>query len=98
MTATRVPETLQTASPSQGFVTFDTLSAVASSVIGSLPSRQSMSLPLASIPSLTLHFSLPTDGTPDAQYQNLLELAQTLQGMALSIHPSVIPTAPEVPL
>ena len=38
MTATRVPEILLTASPSQAFVIFDTLFVAATSVIGSLPS------------------------------------------------------------
>ena len=57
-----------------------------------------MSQPLlASGPSLTLHFSLPTDKTPDVQFQHLLELGQTLQGMALFIRPSVVPATPEVP-
>ena len=76
VTATRIPKTLLTASLSQGFVTFDTLSVVATPVIGSLPSGQSVSLPLASGPSPTLYFSIPTDGTPDVQYQYLMELAQ----------------------
>ena len=98
MIATRILETLLTVSPSQNFVTFDTLSAAVTSVIGSLPSRQSVSLPLASGPSPTLHLSIPTDGTPNVQYQRLMELAKALQGMPLSVRPSVIPAAPEVPL
>ena len=57
-----------------------------------------MSLPLASGPSLTLHFNLPTNGTPDVWYQYLMQIAQTLQGMTLSILPSMIPTSLEVPL
>ena len=57
-----------------------------------------MSQPLlASDPSQILHFSLPTNVIPDEQYQNMMEMAQTLQGMALSIRPLVVPTTPEFP-
>ena len=52
--------------------------------------------PLAPDPSLVLHFSLPTDGTPDEQYQRVMELVQVLQGMAHTIRPPVFPITPEV--
>ena len=68
VTATHVPETLLTAPSSQGFVTFGTLSPAATSAIGSLPSGQSVSMPLGSGPSLTLHLSIPTDRPPNVQY------------------------------
>ena len=98
VTTNRALETLLMASSPQGFVTFDTVSAAVTSAIGSLPFGQSVSLPLASGPSPTLHLSIPTNGSADVQYQHLMELAQALQGMALSVHPSVIPTALEFPL
>ena len=65
VTTTRAPETLLTASSPQGYVTFDTLSAAMTFAIGSLPSGQFVSLPLAFGLSPTLHFRIPTDGTPD---------------------------------
>ena len=85
------------APPSQGYVTFDTHPTAASIGLGSQISGQSMSLPLASGPSLALQFSIPTDGTPEMQYQHLLGLAQHLQGLALSVRPLVIPEVPLQP-
>ena len=61
--------------PSQGYVTFDTLPTAATSAIGSLPSGQSVSLPLGSSPSPTLHLNVPIDKPPDVQYRHLMELA-----------------------
>ena len=55
-------------------------------------------VPFGSGPLPTLHLSIPTDGTPDEQYQHMMETAQRLQGMALSVCPSFILAAPEVPL
>ena len=52
-----------------------------------------MSLPFGSGPPLALHLSIPTDGSPDVQYQHLMETIQRLQGMALSDRPSFIPVA-----
>ena len=79
VTATRAPDFQLTAPLTQGFDTFGTHSAESSSVVGSFPFGQSMSQPLlTSGPSRILHFSLPTDGTPDEQYQNMMEMAQTL--------------------
>ena len=98
VTATRAPEAPMTPSPSQGYVTFDTPSVVVTSTVGSLPSRQSMSLPLRSGPSLTLPLIVPTNGAPDVQYRHLMEFAQVFQGMTLSVRPSLVPFAPEVPL
>ena len=97
MTTTRAPNFQFTAHLTQGFDTFGTHSVESSSVVGSFPFGQSVSQPLlASDPSPVLHFSLPIDGTPDEQYQNMMEMAQTLQGMALSIRPPVFPVTPEV--
>ena len=97
MTTTRAPGFQFTTPLSQGFATSDTHSAESSLVVGSLPFRQSVSQPLLAFdPSPVLHFSLPTDGTPDEQYQNIMEMAQTLQGMALSIRPPVFPVTLEV--
>ena len=97
MTATRAPGFQFTAPLTQGFDTFGIHSTESSSIVGSLPLGQSVSQPLlASGPSPVLHFSLPTDGTPDKQYQHMMEMAQTLQGMALSIRPPVFPITPEV--
>ena len=56
------------------------------------------SVPLGSGPPSTLHLSIPTDGTPDEQYQHLMEIAQRLQGMALSVRPSFILAGPKVPV
>ena len=85
------------APPSQGYVTFDTHPAAASFGLGTLPSGQSMSLPLASGPSPALQFSIPTNGTPEMQYQHLLGLAQHLLGLALSVCPPVILEVPLQP-
>ena len=86
MTATCAPEAPLTPL-SQGYVTFDTPFAAATLAIGSLPSEQFVSLPLGSDPSPALHFSIPTNGPPDVQYQRLKELAQVFHGMALSARP-----------
>ena len=76
VTATRAPEAQLIAPPTQGFATFDTHPAAASSAIGSLPLRQSVSSPpLASGPLLTLPFSLPANGTPAMKAQYLMALA-----------------------
>ena len=65
VTATRAMDALLTASPSQGFVASDTHPAAIASVVGSLPSEQSVSLPpLASGPLPVLAISLPIDRTP----------------------------------
>ena len=75
MTVTRVPET-PLAPPSQGYVTIDAPSATAATLaVGPVSPKQSVSMPLASHPSPALHFSVPTDGMPKAQYQHLMELA-----------------------
>ena len=98
MTATRALGFQFTAPLTQGFDTFGTHSAKSSSVVGSLPLGQSVSQPLLAFgPSPVLYFGLPTDGTPDEQYQHVMELVQALQGMALTIRPLVIPTTPEIP-
>ena len=68
VTTTRIPETVPTATDPQGYVTFDTPSAAATSAIGSQPFGQSMSLPLGSGPPLALHFSIHTDGPIEVQY------------------------------
>ena len=95
--ATHAPETLLTTFPSQGYAASDTHPAAAASVIGSLPFGEFISLPpLVSSPLPILPFGLPTDGTPTMQAQHLMDLVQTLQGMALLIHPSMVPATPEV--
>ena len=83
---------------SQGHVLFGTLAATVTPAKGSHPLGQSVSPPLRSGPMLVLHFSIPTDGAPEAQYQCLMELAQIFQSKALSARPSSAPSAPEVPL
>ena len=90
-----------TPSLSQGYVTFDTHLAIVSSVVGSLPLGQSsFPPPLAFGPLLTLPFSLPVDGTPAVQAQYLMVYAQKLQGMTLSLQPTLAAPlfTPEVPL
>ena len=57
-----------------------------------------MSQPLDSGPLSILQLSIPTDGSPEMQYQQLMETAQRLQGMALSLRPSFTPVVPEAPL
>ena len=57
-----------------------------------------MSLPLGSSLLPSLHVSIPTNGPPEVRYRHLMEIAQAFQGMALSVHPSLTPSAPEVPL
>ena len=56
------------------------------------------SRPLESGPLPVRQLSIPTDGSPEVQYQHVMETAQRLQGMALSVCPSCIPAAPKVPL
>ena len=81
----------------QGSNILGTHSDESSSAVGSLPIGQSVSQPpVVSDSSPILHFSLPTDGTPDEQYQCMMKMAQALQGMALSVRPSVFPVAPEI--
>ena len=64
------------APPSQGYITIDIPSTAAATLtVGPVPPGQSVSVPLASQPSPALHFSVPADGTPEAQYQHLMELA-----------------------
>ena len=58
---------------SQGYVSLNSSSAVATLAIGLQSSGQSV--PLGSGPPLTLHLSIPIDGTPDEQYQHLMEIA-----------------------
>ena len=93
----RAPE-MPLTPPSQGNVTFDTHPAAANFALGPLPPGQSASQPLDSGPLPILQLSIPTDGSPEMQYQQLMEIAQRLQGMALSLHPSFTPVAPKAPL
>ena len=74
VTATRAPEAPLSAL-SQGHVPLDTPAAAATPAIGSQPHGQSVSPPLRSGSPTMLHFSIPTDGAPEAQYQRLMELA-----------------------
>ena len=85
------------ARPSQGYVTSDTHPAAASLGLGTLPSGQFVSLPLASGSSAALQFSIPNDRMPEMQYQHLMGTVQTLQGLALSIRPPVVPEVPLQP-
>ena len=65
VTISRALEIQFTAPLTQGFATFDTHSAEASSVVGSLPFGQPASQPLlASGPLSILPLGLPTNGTP----------------------------------
>ena len=89
MTALRVPKAPLTP-PSQGYVAPDIPSAVATFALGSQP--------LEADPRPVLQLSVPTNGSPELQYQHLMETTHTLQGIALSVRPSCIPTDPEVPL
>ena len=75
VTTTRIPETVSTATDPQGYIIYGTNSAATTSSIGSLPFGQSMSLPIGYDPSPAFHFSIPTDGPPEMQYQRLMELA-----------------------
>ena len=75
MTTTHVSETAPLTLLSQGYVIYDTYSTTATSTVRSLPPGMSVSLPLGSGPSPTLHFSTPTNEPPDVQYQHLMELA-----------------------
>ena len=60
----------------QGSDILSTHSTESSSTVGSLPFGQSVSQPLVvSDSSLVLHFSLPTDGTLDEQYQCMMAMA-----------------------
>ena len=97
VTATRASEA-QLSPLSQGHVPFGTFAAAATPAIGSHPLGQSVSPPLGFGPLPVLHFNIPTNEAPEAQYQRLMELAQIFQGMALSARPSSAPSAPEVPL
>ena len=83
---------------SQGYVPFNASSAAATLAVGPLSPGQSVSLPFGSSPLQVLHLSIPTNETPDEQYQHMIETAQWLQGMALSVCPSFIPAGPEVPV
>ena len=74
VSATRIPEGPLTPL-SQGYVAFDTHPAAATSTLGPLPPGQSVSWPLDSGPPPVLHFSVPTNGSPQAQYQQLMEAA-----------------------
>ena len=74
MTTTRTPEAPLTPL-SNGYVTFDNPSTAVTFAVGSLSPRQSVSLPFGSNPLPTLHLSIPTDGSPDVQYQHLMETA-----------------------
>ena len=89
MTAPRAPEVLLTP-PSQGYVALDIPSAAATFAIGSRP--------LESSPPPVLQLNIPTDGSLEMQYRQLMETAQRLQGMTLSLRPSFILVAPEAPL
>ena len=89
MTAPCVPEAPLTPS-SGGYVVPDIPSTATTFALGS-QSLESASRPV-------LQFSVPTHGSPEARYRHLMDLAHTLQGIALSVRPSCIPVAPEVPL
>ena len=97
VTTTRILEAVLTTTDPQGYIIYGTSSVAATSSVGSLPFGQSVSLPLRSDPSPALHFSIPTDGPPEVQYQCLMELAQVFQGMALFARPPLAPFAFEVP-
>ena len=62
VTAAHTPETLLTASSPQGYATFDTLSAAATSAIGSLPSGQPVSLPWHLVPHRPCTSAFPLTG------------------------------------
>ena len=71
VTATRAPETLLTAPISQGYVTFDVHSTVATLAVGPLLSGQSVSLSsLASSPLLVPPFGPLTEGTPPRRHSS----------------------------
>ena len=95
VTYARVPEPPVTLL-SQGYIPLNSCSAAATLAIGLQSFGQSD--PLGSGPSPTLHLSIPTDGTPEEQYQYLMETALRLQGMALSVRPSFILAGPGVPV
>ena len=63
---------------SQGYVALDTSSAMATFAVGSLSPGQSLSLPFGSGPPSSLHLNIPNDGSPDVQYQHLMETTQRL--------------------
>ena len=67
VTTVRAPE-VSLAPPSQGYVTVDTHPVAVSFGLGTLPSGQSVSLPLAPGPSPTLQFSIPTDGCSNNEF------------------------------
>ena len=72
--ATRVPE-MPLTPLSQGYVAFDTHPTAATSAIGPPPPGQSMSQSLDSGPPSVLQLSIPTDRSPEVQYQQLMEAA-----------------------
>ena len=74
MTAIRAPKVPLTPL-SQGYVPLNAPSAAATFAVGSLSPGQSVSLPFGSGPPSVLHFSIPNDGSPDVQYQHLMETA-----------------------
>ena len=82
--------------PSQGHLILGIWLSAAVSVIGSSPFSSSAFVP----PSVAypLHPSLSVEESPALQAQYLMALMQKLQGMALSLHPSVAPATPKVPL
>ena len=61
--------------PSQGNVTFDTHPTAVNFALGPSPPVQSASQPLDSGPPPILQLSIPTDGSPEMQYQQLMETA-----------------------
>ena len=77
MTTTHAPEPPLTPL-TQGYVPLDAPSATATFAVGPLSPGQFVSLPFSSGPPQALHLSIPTNGTPDVQYQHLMELAQRL--------------------
>ena len=75
VTSTHIPETVPTSFDSQGHIIYGTGPTAMTPAIGSQPLGQFESPPLGSGSPLVLHFSIPTDRAPEAQYQRLMELA-----------------------
>ena len=75
VTSTCIPEIVPTAFDPQGYVIYSTGPAAATPAIGSQPLGQFVSPPLGPGSLPVLHFSIPTDGALEAQYQCLMELA-----------------------
>ena len=75
----------------------DSSTAIALPDVGFRLVGQSVPPPVAPVPLQALQFSIPTEGTPEAQYQHLLGLVQHLQDMALSLCPLMALEAPFVP-